>query len=350
VVGRSARAASVAHPPKRRDNGDGPIPAEKIRAKLLSKVGQPFDMGKIHADVKSLMETEWFSDVQVYYEESPSNSGKLILTFAVREMPVLTHVEFRGRKAIPLEEIQDATGLKKGNRADPTRTRNAVRSILRLYQERGYDLAEVELIEGGNPGDTKVIMQIFEGPKGKFASIDFVGCQFATAAMLRTRITTRIEILGSLGRFKEGLLDGGRQRLIDYYQGRGFFEAKVTPVTRPGRNPGEIDLTFVIREGPWYSVRKVILQGNSRLKTERLMDGLELHSGKPYLASVRDADKKRILIKYREIGCIDAEVSVEPRFTSEAGVVDLLYNISEREPFLLGEMEIERRNPRTKIR
>ena len=95
-------------------------------------------------------------------------------------MPVLTHVEFRGRKAIRLKEIEDTTGLKKGNRADSTRTRNAVHSIYRLYKEKGYDLAEVELIEGGNPGDTKVVMQIFEGPKVKIGSIDFVGSQFAT--------------------------------------------------------------------------------------------------------------------------------------------------------------------------
>ena len=58
-------------------------------------------------------------------------------------------------------------------------------SIYRLYQEKGYDLAEVELLEGGNPGDTKVVMQIFEGPKVKIGSIDFVGCQFATPAMLQ---------------------------------------------------------------------------------------------------------------------------------------------------------------------
>ena len=29
-----------------------------------------------------------------------------------------------------------------------------------------------------------------------------------------------------------------RQKLIDYYQKQGFFEVKVTPVTRPGKSPG----------------------------------------------------------------------------------------------------------------
>ena len=91
----------------------------------------------------------------------------------------MTNVEFRGRKAIRLKEIEDTTDLKVGNRADPTRTRLAVSQIQRLYVEKGYDLASVTLLEGGNPGDTKIVIEIFEGPKVKVNSIDFVGNQFA---------------------------------------------------------------------------------------------------------------------------------------------------------------------------
>jgi outer membrane protein insertion porin family len=79
------------------------------------------------------------------------------------------------------------------------------------------------------------------------------------------------------------------------------------------------------------------------------MADLELRSGQPYVLAVREADKRRILTRYTEIGCIDAEVSVEPRFTGQAGVVDLIYRIHEGEPFLLGELEI-RGSDRTKDR
>ena len=60
------------------------------------------------------------------------------------------------------------------------------------------------------------------------------------------------------------MLEEDRQKLIDYYYRHGFFEAKVTPVTRPGDNPGEIDLTFVISEGTQYTVRNVIIEGNTQ--------------------------------------------------------------------------------------
>ena len=53
------------------------------------------------------------------------------------------------------------------------------------------------------------------------------------------------------------------------------------------------------------------------------------------------------MIQYGEIGCIDAQIKCEPRFTDQLGVVDLVYSIEEREPFSLGELEIVG-NDRTK--
>ena len=53
------------------------------------------------------------------------------------------------------------------------------------------------------------------------------------------------------------------------------------------------------------------------------------------------------MIQYGEIGCIDAQIKCEPRFTDKLGVVDLVYSIEEHEPFSLGELEIVG-NDRTK--
>jgi outer membrane protein insertion porin family len=320
--------------------GNVTIPSEKIKPKLLSRVGQPLDQEKVEADLKSLLGTKWFSEVDPWYEESPPGSHKYILTFRVREMPVLTKVVFKGRKAVRLKEIEDLTGLKVGKRADATRTQLSVSQILHLYSDKGYDLASVTLIKGGNPGDTEVVIEIFEGPKVRIGSIDFKGNVFASDAQLKIHIGTRRAILGLFGRYHRDMLDEDRQKLIEYYQSQGFFEVKVTPVTRPGSDPGRIDLTFVISEGTRYTVRNVIIEGNKKLKTAALRQDLELHSGKPFLMAVKEADRNRMLIKYNELGCIKTQITVEPRFTNQLGVVDLVYKIEEGEPFLMGELRI----------
>jgi outer membrane protein insertion porin family len=196
----------------------------------------------------------------------------------------------------------------------------AISQIQRLYVEKGYDRASVTLVEGGNTGDTKVVIEIFEGPKVTVTSISFEGNHFASDSQLRIEIGTR----------EPRMVDGYRQKLIAYYQSQGFFEVKVTPVTRPGADPSNVDLTFVVAEGTWYKVRDVIIEGNTKLKTEKLREDLELHSGEPFVMAVREADKNRMLIKYGEIGCLDTQIACEPRFTDELDVVDLIYKINER--------------------
>ena len=103
----------------------------------------------------------------------------------------------------------------------------------------------------------------------------------------------------------------------------------------------------MVSEGTRYKVRNVIIEGNTKLKTEKLREDLELHSGKPFMMAVKEADKNRMLLKYGEIGCIDAQIVCEPRFTNQLGVVDLVYKIEEHEPFMLGELQIQG-NGRTK--
>jgi outer membrane protein insertion porin family len=323
------------------------IPADKIKPKLLSRVGQTLSHEKAEADLKTLLGTKWFSDATYWVDETPPKSGKYTLIFSLKDMTLLSKVEFRGRKAVRLKEIEETTGLKAGNRADPSQTRRAVYQIQELYREKGYDLASVTLLEGGNHGDTKIVIEIFEGPKAKVTSISFKGNNFASAPTLKTHISTRTSILGLFGRYDAEMLENDRQKLVEYYHANGFFEAKVAPVTRSREKPGEIELTFVISEGPQYTVRNVIIEGNRRIKTEALRKDLELLAGKPFMMAMRDADKQRMLIQYGEIGCIDAQINCEPRFTDRLGVVDLVYSIEEREPFTLGELMIVG-NDRTK--
>ncbi len=122
-LGRSRGSSPRDRSPRSSSRETLTIAADKIKPKLLSRVGQPLDQDRVETDLKTLMGTKWFSDVRYYLDESPPKSGKWALIFVVREMPLLTKVEFRGRKAIRLKEIEDTTGLKAGNRADPTRTR-----------------------------------------------------------------------------------------------------------------------------------------------------------------------------------------------------------------------------------
>ena len=96
----------------------------------------------------------------------------------------------------------------------------------------------------------------------------------------------------------------------------------------------------MISEGTRYTVRNLIFEGNQKIKTAELREGLQLHSGKPFLEAVREADLKLMSARYNALGCIDTQINYEPRFTNKLGVVDLVYKIEEGEPYLVGEFKI----------
>ena len=334
--------------------GNTTIPEEQIRRKIQTRPGREMDPVVIEADQRALNETKWFTNfgVKVSYKKDPKRPADgIIVIFEVTEMPVLKTVEFRGRTKIKEKELIESTGLKPGARADHIRNQLAVAQIRQLYQEKGYELVEVTLIEGGKPGDRNAIFQIFEGPKCRVTSISFTGNSFASDATLRTKISTRPVLLGVIrGKYHREAVEDDARKLREYYQGQGFFEVKVTPVTRPTDSVGDLHLEFVIWEGVQYKVRNIKFEGNKLIPTEQLREGMVMHSGQPFSDELREADRKKLEEKYGEIGCIDAQIEAERRYADpehQPGVIDLVYHIQEGEPYLLGHLFI-RGNARTK--
>ena len=326
-----------------RVEGNVTITSEKVRGKLLSRPGSKLQADLIDADVKSLVNTKWFSHVDMDFEadkNDPSGRGYRLI-FVVREMPILSKVEFRGMTKLKLKEVEDLTSLKKGNRADATKTLLAVGQIKRLYEEKGYELAEVKLVKGGNVGDTEVEIAIYEGPPGRVKGIDFRGNVFATDATLRTKITSRPQLLGYFrGKYHRDNLEQDVQKLKEYYNNQGFFEASVSVVTETGDDIGDIYLRFVVSEGVRYQVRNISFEGNKRIPEAQLREGLVLHSGQPILDSLREADRKKLMSRYQALGCIDTQILPDSRYTDKPGVVDLVYKIEEGEPYFVGFFDV----------
>jgi outer membrane protein insertion porin family len=331
--------------------GNSDVAESEIRRKILTRPGRELDPATVEADYRSLMDSKWFSDVRISTAKDKRRQDGYIVTFEVVEMPVLKSVEFRGRTKIREKELIESTGLKPGARADHVRNQLAVAQIKRLYQEKGYELAEVTLVEGARPDDRRAIFQIFEGPKCRVTSIGFVGNAFVSDATLRTKISTKTPILGMIrGQYHRDEIEEDARKLREYYQGMGFFEVKVTPVTKPGSSLGDLHLEFVVWEGVQYKVRNIEFDGNKLIPTEKLRAGLVMHSGQPFSDALREADAKTMQEKYGEIGCIDAQIEGERKYAdpvNQPGVIDIVYHVHEGEPYLLGHF-IVRGNARTR--
>ncbi len=295
--------------------GNKTISVEQIKGKVKSRVGRPLDRATVEDDMRALLATRWFSDVVPTFDPAPGGKGEFVLTFQVAEMPVLTEVKFIGLAEhfslshVKLKDIEEASGLIKGKRADATHARLAVAQIKTLYEEKGYEKAEVRLIEGGNPGDTRVVIEIFEGPKFKIDSIDFVGNTFVDDGVLKTKIESRRGFFAKLGakRNKDGL-ESDKRALVKYYEDNGFFDVRVTAhdQARLRPRPGA-DHLHDLRGGPVQGPQGR-LRGQQAPRRAQARKGLMLKPGMVFNETLRDLDYKTVNSRYWAIGCIDTKI------------------------------------------
>jgi outer membrane protein assembly factor BamA len=114
----------------------------------------------------------------------------------------------------------------------------------------------------------------------------------------------------------------------------------------------ELQINFLVEEGPRYVVDRVSFRGISNVSEAELRKNLRLREGMPYDADVVQRDVRSIVRAYSPLGYIlqppqqdlDPDyLRVEPRqvFGREPGRVELVYDITEGKPFRIGRIVVK---------
>ena len=142
----------------------------------------------------------------------------------------------------------------------------------------------------------------------------------------------------------EAALEADRQKIIDYYAGKGFTEADVRYTVEQNERAGTARVTFTVSEGDKVRIRSVSFEGNTVLKDREIKKVIQT---KPkgllnlFAKAARvsnealDADALAIRELYQSKGYIDAEVA-PPRIDRVDGKVDITFTIREGTQYHVG--------------
>jgi len=308
--------------------------------KLVTRAGQIFDAQAIEEDVRTLHRCRKFVDVNPKYVRVKEG---VVVIFQVVERPMLRYVKYVGNQRMPTRTIRKKAEIEVGDSMDAYVVEEARRRIESYYHEKGYDTARVTTIEGSKPGDKGAVFLIDEGRSRKSLWTGFVGNTIANDARLLTQIKSKPGVLWLLGGdIDQTKIDADVESLTAYYRSLGFFQAKVgreLEVVHGGKRDWTM-LTFVINEGPRYSVRNVSFIGNSKFKSEFIARDLKLTSGQPFNQAKMDVDLGMIRDIYGGRGFVFADIRADPRFLEEPGQLDLVYNIEEGQRYRVGKINV----------
>jgi outer membrane protein insertion porin family len=226
---------------------------------IQSRKGDFYDEGRLEYDLRSLYKANFFENVEV--QESDGDAGKII-TFIVKEKPLIRAIEYVGNKSFTESNILDEfkerkVGLTVDSQYEPSKIRAAERSLKNLMIQNGKPLGSVHTeIEKIPPSSVRVRFVMDEGAKVRIGKIRFVGNKLFSEATLKDALKMNKEhniytMFKGTDKYHEEKLEYDLEvNLKAYYQERGYMQVQIgQPVTRIYEGPrGVIPMVRKTRE------------------------------------------------------------------------------------------------------
>lgn len=189
-------------------------------------------------------------------------------------------------------------------------------NLISHFQSKGNFDAAVETSVSQQGTSETILYKITKGPKHRVSSVSIDGNKTLGDKQLLAHVSVEKKHLFSHGEFSEKLLRASTKNLVAIYRAEGYSDVNVTPKVE-GRG-GDIDVTFVVDEGPRDIVRELKIVGNSTMTVAQLVPkGLKLAAGQPYSQTKANLDRNAITVKYLESGYPTS--SFRETVTSEKG-------------------------------
>jgi outer membrane protein assembly complex protein YaeT len=288
-------------------------------------------------DARRLSDTRMFKNIWPQVKDLPD--GKVTVCFVVQEFPnVIKEIKYKGANHISQKDLDQMTNLRVGLPLDPVSNKKACFEIEDALKKKGRFFAHVELEEGANPTDNRVIFNITEGPVVKIHGIRFKGNkELATSARLATQIDTKKPFLGIFGgKFIPQIVDGDVANLEKYYKANGYLDVRVTREVVLNDDFRTFDIVFHIHEGQRYRVENVTVEGPQQLSRDQVSSIIGIHKGDYYTEGAVDKDLHNIADLYGWRGY--AVQAKKELYYPEPGLVRVVYEVAEQPPARVGQI------------
>ena len=348
--------------------GNRRIPSTTLRVRIFTKPGDPFDETALRRDFMALYNTGLFEDVVLKVDDG--EKGKIV-TFEVKEKPVIRSIEYKGNKSITTSDILDKfkerkVGLAVESRFEPTRIKRAEVTLKQLLAERGrqYAIVTVET-KPIPPSSVALTFNIDEGPKVKIGSINFegnkvIGRRTLVRSMKHSRpvgIPYSIILENLFAKtYDKNKLDEDTEFVRGAYQNRGYFKALVNepkvnsvevpgglhiPVFKSGKPSRKVDITIPVVEGDKYTLGKMTFQGVKlfRQPDVALRSLFVMKEGELFDVSKIRKGLENMRKLYGEYGYINFVATPDTQINDANRQIDMVFNVEEDKQFIVRRID-----------
>jgi outer membrane protein insertion porin family len=357
--------------------GNRRIRTDTLKARIFSRDGDAYNEETLRRDFQALWNTQFFEDVKLRVEDSPSRSNGKIIVFEVKERPQIRRIRYEGMHSISESDILDRfkerkVGLVVESQFDPTKIKKAEVVLKDLLGEHGHQFAKVtpqyERIASSNA--VILVFKIEEGPKVKVGKIKFTGNHaFSDRKLIRAMRHDRpyaiplyffeIAVL-SKTYDREKLSEDVEIGVRGLYRDNGYFKVAVgEPILENldtenyrlgvplvlGRSHGKaVNITIPIQEGERYRMGtlKIVSSDPDKalsLKVEALKKAFPLQPG-----DIFSAEKIRKALEtygkiYGEYGFIDFTPEPDSDIDDVKKIINMTLRFDEQKQYFVRRID-----------
>ncbi len=365
VAGQTPLSRQTVQQIEIRHIGPPAVSNERIQANIQTRSGDLLNPAKINQDIKSLLETDYFHNVNVAWEKTEAG---IKLIYSVQGKPTLTKIEFSGNDRLKTRRLQKLVASKIGEPIDEKQLFADAQAIKELYEKKGYRETAVKYAPRINEdrGQGTVTFEIVESPKVRIQTVRFEGANAFKIRKLRKTIKTRkrwaFSWLTGSGVYKEDQFLEDREKLRDLYYENGYLDFTIRDVRFDYPKPNKLVITFEIFEGQQYRVGDLRIEGNEVFSTEEILfaqtrsglrNRLAMRPGNIFTPKGFDDNNQAIADLYESAGYLSLRNQGNTRIfpvqsaNTAAGTMDIDYRIEEGQKTYIEKIDI-RGNTKTK--
>ncbi|MEO0009487.1 MAG: BamA/TamA family outer membrane protein [candidate division WOR-3 bacterium] len=196
-------------------------------------------------------------------------------------------IRFEGNRAFGARVLLTIVQVRKGMPVSEALLDQDSRSLEWFYRSQGFMNVRVEKMISGTNAQRVITFRINEGPRSRISAIVINGNLSFSAERLRKVIP-----FSEYEFFTADKIAGGIQSLREFYLNQGY------PFVQVDESLDHYDTLITVRyeivEGPLCYVRSVFVRGNQRVRTQTILQALEIKPGEKFSRSRLELAKRRL--------------------------------------------------------
>ena len=333
--------------------GNSQVLTSVIRNVVRTQVGEKYDPATVGDDYQRIFNLRKFSNVDAQVE--PTANGGVVVVFIVTEQKLIKKIVWQGNRKVDTPSLESVVDLKAGQAIDPFRISIAKQAVINVYRDKNFPFAHVDVPTDPLTQSGDLIFNIVEGPQVRVRKINFIGAHAFGQGELGKQVKTSTWFpIFVPGKYDPEQVEEDMGSLRKFYSDRGFFDVRIGRKLIFSPDQTELQIDFLIDEGPRYVIDRVSFAGNSNLSDAQLRGNLKLQPGMFYDAETEQRDVHQIVKDYSPFGFIYAQpggpgqndadyLRINPQtvFLRQPGRIELLFNIREGKPFRIGRILVK---------